>query len=148
MQIYTLAGYLILQYCCKLNCIEIQSAMKISKRKDKEKIKKQKLMESHRKAYLKEQKLLCEAGFIKSVPQNGSIKEALDKVPPPKLAIPKRNKGRQYTVSVALPGSILDNAQTSELRTYLAGQIARACVVFQVIHCTITDHLFGLQISA
>lgn len=41
--------------------------------------------------------------------------------------------GRQYTVSIALPGSILDNAQTPELRTYLAGQIARACVIFKVL---------------
>ncbi|XP_061654920.1 kynurenine--oxoglutarate transaminase 1-like isoform X2 [Phyllopteryx taeniolatus] len=39
-------------------------------------------------------------------------------------------KGRAYTVSVALPGSVLDNAQSAELRTYLAGQIARACVIF------------------
>jgi predicted SPOUT superfamily RNA methylase MTH1 len=26
-------------------------------------------------------------------------------------------------VSIALPGSILDNAQSPELRTYLAGQV-------------------------
>ena len=31
--------------------------------------------------------------------------------------------GRQFTVSLALPGSILDNAQSPELRTYLAGQV-------------------------
>lgn len=31
--------------------------------------------------------------------------------------------GRPYTVSIALPGSILDNAQSPELRTYLAGQV-------------------------
>ncbi|KAG1712133.1 putative methyltransferase C9orf114 [Nymphon striatum] len=30
--------------------------------------------------------------------------------------------GRKYTVSIALPGSILDNAQSPDLRTYLAGQ--------------------------
>lgn len=42
--------------------------------------------------------------------------------------------GRNYTVSIALPGSILDNAQSPELRTYLAGQIARAAVVFQVYY--------------
>lgn len=30
------------------------------------------------------------------------------------------------TISIAIPGSILDNAQSAELRTYLAGQIARA----------------------
>lgn len=30
------------------------------------------------------------------------------------------------TISIAVPGSILENAQSQELRTYLAGQIARA----------------------
>jgi predicted SPOUT superfamily RNA methylase MTH1 len=41
-------------------------------------------------------------------------------------------QGREYTVSIALPGSVLDNAQTAELRTYLAGQIARAAAIFSV----------------
>eukprot|EP00033_Pygsuia_biforma_P002722 GCRY01003006.1.p1 GENE.GCRY01003006.1~~GCRY01003006.1.p1 ORF type:complete len:363 (-),score=87.43 GCRY01003006.1:48-1136(-) len=36
------------------------------------------------------------------------------------------------TVSIALPGSIVTNAQTIELKTYLCGQIARACGVFKV----------------
>lgn len=36
------------------------------------------------------------------------------------------------TLSIALPGSILDNAQSPELRTYLAGQVARAAVIFNV----------------
>uniref|UniRef100_G3PU36 28S rRNA (uridine-N(3))-methyltransferase n=1 Tax=Gasterosteus aculeatus TaxID=69293 RepID=G3PU36_GASAC len=48
-------------------------------------------------------------------------------------------KGRAYTVSVALPGSVLDNAQSTELRTYLAGQIARACVVFCVDEIVVFD---------
>ena len=30
-------------------------------------------------------------------------------------------KGRDYTVGIAVAGSILDNAQTQEMRTYLAG---------------------------
>ncbi|XP_075691302.1 28S rRNA (uridine-N(3))-methyltransferase [Rhinoderma darwinii] len=47
--------------------------------------------------------------------------------------------GRLYTVSVALPGSIMDNAQSPELRTYLAGQIARACAVFSVDEIVIFD---------
>ena len=34
------------------------------------------------------------------------------------------HEGRQFTVSLALPGSILDNAQSPELRTYLAGQVS------------------------
>uniref|UniRef100_A0A8C6UDH3 28S rRNA (uridine-N(3))-methyltransferase n=1 Tax=Neogobius melanostomus TaxID=47308 RepID=A0A8C6UDH3_9GOBI len=51
----------------------------------------------------------------------------------------QNNKGREYTVSVALPGSVLDNAQSTELRTYLAGQIARACVVFCVDEIIVFD---------
>ncbi|XP_063792518.1 putative methyltransferase C9orf114 homolog isoform X2 [Pseudophryne corroboree] len=47
--------------------------------------------------------------------------------------------GRQYTLSVALPGSIMDNAQSPELRTYLAGQIARACAIFCVDEIVIFD---------
>ena len=48
-------------------------------------------------------------------------------------------QGRRYTVSVALPGSILDNAQSPELRAYLAGQIARALAVFNVDEVVVFD---------
>lgn len=47
--------------------------------------------------------------------------------------------GRPYTVSFALPGSILDNAQSPELRTYLAGQIARAAAVFNIDEIIVFD---------
>lgn len=40
--------------------------------------------------------------------------------------------GRAWTVSLALPGSIMDNALTQELRSSLVGQIARACTIFCV----------------
>ncbi|EDV28159.1 uncharacterized protein TRIADDRAFT_53475 [Trichoplax adhaerens] len=53
--------------------------------------------------------------------------------------IASENKGRPYTVSVAVPGSILNNAQSPELRTYLAGQIARALVIFEVDEVVIFD---------
>ncbi|KAK7813607.1 hypothetical protein U0070_000657 [Myodes glareolus] len=49
------------------------------------------------------------------------------------------DQGRPYTLSVALPGSILDNAQSPELRTYLAGQIARACTIFCVDEIVVFD---------
>ncbi|KAK6196031.1 hypothetical protein SNE40_001334 [Patella caerulea] len=49
------------------------------------------------------------------------------------------SSGRHYTISLALPGSILENAQSRELRTYLAGQIARAAVVFNVDEIVIFD---------
>uniref|UniRef100_A0A7M4E2Z3 28S rRNA (uridine-N(3))-methyltransferase n=1 Tax=Crocodylus porosus TaxID=8502 RepID=A0A7M4E2Z3_CROPO len=52
---------------------------------------------------------------------------------------PKEDKGRHYTVSVALPGSILNNAQSPALRTYLAGQIARACAIFRVDEIVVFD---------
>lgn len=43
------------------------------------------------------------------------------------------------TISIAVPGSILDNAQSRELRTYLAGQIARAACMFQVDEIIVYD---------
>ncbi|KAK7108823.1 hypothetical protein V1264_016488 [Littorina saxatilis] len=53
--------------------------------------------------------------------------------------------GRHYTVSIALPGSILDNAQSRELRSYLAGQIARAAVVFNVDEIVVFDETNALS---
>jgi hypothetical protein len=50
----------------------------------------------------------------------------------PVLLVGEGRKGRDFTVSMALPGSIVENAQSPELRSYLAGQIARAAVVFNV----------------
>ncbi|KAF5272282.1 hypothetical protein FQR65_LT04939 [Abscondita terminalis] len=43
------------------------------------------------------------------------------------------------TISIAVPGSILDNAQNSQLQSYLAGQIARAACIFQVDEIIIYD---------
>lgn len=43
------------------------------------------------------------------------------------------------TVSIAIPGSILDNAQSPELRSYLAGQIARAACVYKIDEVVIFD---------
>ncbi|KAL6262620.1 hypothetical protein P5V15_005413 [Pogonomyrmex californicus] len=43
------------------------------------------------------------------------------------------------TVSIAVPGSILDNAQSPELRTYVAGQIARAACIYKVDEVIVFD---------
>ncbi|TRZ21087.1 hypothetical protein HGM15179_006022 [Zosterops borbonicus] len=51
----------------------------------------------------------------------------------------KEDRGRHHTLSVALPGSILNNAQSPELRSYLAGQIARACTIFCVDEVVVFD---------
>ncbi|KAM3084033.1 hypothetical protein ACMFMG_001859 [Clarireedia jacksonii] len=47
-------------------------------------------------------------------------------------AVFRPTKGRDWTVSVALPGSIIANAQSHDLRTSMAGHIARALSVFCV----------------
>jgi len=39
------------------------------------------------------------------------------------MYVSKTGCNRQYTVSIAVPGSILDNAQSAELRSYLVGQV-------------------------
>ncbi|GAA5802978.1 putative RNA methyltransferase [Helicostylum pulchrum] len=41
-------------------------------------------------------------------------------------------KPRKYTTSLAIPSSIIDSAPTIEMKTILAGQIARALVIFSV----------------
>lgn len=43
------------------------------------------------------------------------------------------------TVSIAIPGSILDNAQSPELRSYLAGQIARAACIYKIDEVVVFD---------
>ncbi|CZS97856.1 uncharacterized protein RCO7_00024 [Rhynchosporium graminicola] len=52
-------------------------------------------------------------------------------------AIFQPTKGRDWTVSVAIPGSIVANAQSHEARTSLAGHVARALSVFCVDEITI-----------
>lgn len=47
--------------------------------------------------------------------------------------------GINYTLSVALPASILNNAQSPELKTYLIGQIARACVIYNCDEIVVYD---------
>lgn len=46
---------------------------------------------------------------------------------------------RVSTISIAVPGSILDNAQSHELRTYVAGQIARAACIYKVDEVIVYD---------
>ena len=53
--------------------------------------------------------------------------------------------GCQYTIAIALPGSILDNAQSPELRTYLAGQVISSQFLSHLFNSVFIDQL--LQIS-
>jgi len=49
------------------------------------------------------------------------------------------SQGRSYTVSVAIPGSIVANAQSRELRTYLVGQVARSLAIFNIDEVIVYD---------
>ncbi|KAK9532381.1 hypothetical protein VZT92_009765 [Zoarces viviparus] len=90
-----------------------------------------------RKTEIKEaQKQTKEAKLIKQLDKQKEKTESAERA---KHDQSQNTKGRAYTVSVALPGSVLDNAQSTELRTYLAGQIARACVVFCVDEIIVFD---------
>ncbi|XP_015116875.1 putative methyltransferase C9orf114 homolog [Diachasma alloeum] len=51
----------------------------------------------------------------------------------------KPEKIQMSTLSIAVPGSVLENAQSPELRTYLAGQIARAACIYKVDEVIVFD---------
>ncbi|KMY92642.1 putative methyltransferase C9orf114 [Drosophila simulans] len=50
-----------------------------------------------------------------------------------------KDKLNPSTLSIAVPGSILENAQSNELRAYVAGQIARAACIFRVNEVIVFD---------
>ncbi|KAJ1288527.1 hypothetical protein BS78_02G095700 [Paspalum vaginatum] len=51
----------------------------------------------------------------------------------------KEEKKLKPTISIAVAGSIIDNAQSLELATLLAGQIARAATVFRIDEVVVFD---------
>nr|DAD19473.1 TPA_asm: hypothetical protein HUJ06_020936 [Nelumbo nucifera] len=52
----------------------------------------------------------------------------------------EKNKSKETpTVGIAVPGSIIDNAQSLELATRLAGQIARAATIFRIDEVVVFD---------
>ncbi|XP_074595346.1 28S rRNA (uridine-N(3))-methyltransferase [Brevipalpus obovatus] len=53
--------------------------------------------------------------------------------------------GIHQTVSIAVPASIVNNAQSAELKTYLIGQVARACVIFNCDEIIVYDEYSTLE---
>ncbi|GBF98374.1 hypothetical protein Rsub_10769 [Raphidocelis subcapitata] len=47
--------------------------------------------------------------------------------------------GRRYTVSMAVPGSMIDNTQSFEMANFVAGQVARTAAVFSVDELVVVD---------
>ncbi|CAM0911208.1 unnamed protein product [Alopecurus aequalis] len=65
--------------------------------------------------------------------------EAVHKKKKKKHTTEKADPKRKPTVSIAVAGSIIDNAQSLELATLLAGQIARAATVFRIDEIVVFD---------
>lgn len=63
-------------------------------------------------------------------------------------SVPNPGKPRFSTISIALPGSVLDNCQTKELKTHLVGQIARAATIYHVDEITVFDDKLGKHTEA
>ena len=61
--------------------------------------------------------------------------------------------GRAWTVSIAVPGSIIDNTQNLEFATFVAGQIARTAAIFNVDevqsrHNTLPPYSCGVTLAS
>ena len=52
-----------------------------------------------------------------------------------------------HTLSVTIPGSVIDNTQTVELATAVAGQIARTAAIFKVDEVVVLDDTAGHERS-
>lgn len=71
---------------------------------------------------------------------NGTVLDPLHTAAQP--AVPR---GRHYTVSIAIPGSVIDNTQTAELATAVAGQIARTAAIFKIDEVVVIDDAANRQ---
>lgn len=60
-------------------------------------------------------------------------------------SVPCRNRPRFSTVSIAVPGSVLANCQTKELKTLMVGQIARAATIYHVDEIIVFDDKLGTR---
>ena len=59
---------------------------------------------------------------------------------------PCPNEARMSTLSIAIPGSIVSNAQTQELRMHLVGQIARAAAIYHIDEIVVFNDRLGKNI--
>lgn len=62
--------------------------------------------------------------------------------------VPITRTGRSYTVSIAIPGSILNNCHTLKLKTQVVGAIARAAAIFNVDEIVVYDEYCSGKVGA
>lgn len=89
-------------------------------------------------------KILKEAKLLKKLEK----RQKIENISNSNTIDAETSKGRAWTISIAVPGSILDNAQSWELRTYLAGQIARAAAIFNIDEIIVYDDTNTLSKSS
>ena len=87
--------------------------------------------------YKEQRKKWKEERLAKKLKKEETKKELQNEVT--KLTEKQFEKKDISTLSIAVPGSILDNAQSPELRTYLAGQIARAACIYKINEIVVFD---------
>ncbi|GFR62570.1 chromosome 9 open reading frame 114 [Elysia marginata] len=107
-------------------------------------MKQKKFSHLERKAHkrkIREEKLLAEMKKQRAIRKEKEQKEKAEQA----QREMKERCGRPYTVAIAVPGSILDNAQSLELRAYLAGQIARAAAVFNIDEIVVFDENYNAK---
>lgn len=104
---------------------------------DTEKVKKKKWSDIN-KTKKEEKKKWKEQNLLKKLKKKLEITKTASEVTP-EIAKVESKSTFISTLSIAVPGSILENAQSQELRTYLAGQIARAACIFQVDEIVVFD---------
>uniref|UniRef100_A0A7I4YB40 Methyltransferase C9orf114 n=1 Tax=Haemonchus contortus TaxID=6289 RepID=A0A7I4YB40_HAECO len=97
---------------------------KLLKKKSSSKIWKEHKL---RKAEKREKALLAAHEELKQLNENSKSVQHLKK------------KESKFSISIAVPGSFLNNGQSSELRTYMSGQIARAATLFCVDDVIVYD---------
>lgn len=97
----------------------------------------------------RQQKLLSDIDRkkLKSTDDEDNDEDKSESVEKAENTLPEENSkpvGRAYTVSIAVAGSIIDNAQSPPLKAYLAGQVARAAAIFRVDEVIVYDDTGGL----
>ncbi|CAO1359533.1 unnamed protein product [Diamesa serratosioi] len=97
---------------------------------------------AEKKEYKRNKKQEKAIKFAEHLEEEAKIKEQAKLIQQENDANESETKGEikpVSTISIAVPGSILDNAQSPELRTYLAGQIARAACIYNVDEVIVFD---------
>ncbi|XP_061397402.1 putative methyltransferase C9orf114 [Musca vetustissima] len=97
-----------------------------------------KKINEERKALKKQRK---QEKLLKQLAKTQKSEETSKNIDSAQKSEQKEHKENPSTVSIAVPGSILENAQSAELRSYVAGQIARAACIFRVSEVIVFDDI-------